>query len=197
MTLKNRAIRLLATREHAREELYKKLLPFAIKEMKAAAKVKADWNAFEESFENASYEFSEEFSEEIKSAAETVNQLLDELTRLDLLSETRYAKMRSHVRAPRFGNAKLAYELKSAGLSADLIQSTLEETEDELTRAKAVFKSKFGQKMLEILENPEDKSVQAKQKAQQMRFLQTRGFSGETIRKVIKNANDDLHNEDW
>ncbi len=51
--------------------------------------------------------------------------------------------------------------------------------------------------MLEILENPEDKSVQAKQKAQQMRFLQTRGFSVETIRKVIKNANDDLHNEDW
>ena len=138
-TLRERALRLLARREHARTELARKLAPHA-------------------------------------ESSEALEALLDELTERRLLSDERYVEMRINSRSSRFGNARLAHELRTQGVSAELIGTALASSEDELTRAQLVWQRKFGGK--------HDKS-DAAERARQIRFLMCRGFSGETIRRVL------------
>ena len=83
--------------------------------------------------------------------------------------------MRGH--AARFGTAQLTHRLRTRGIDAELIATSLaqEEIEDEPTRAAAIWHSKFGHA-------PRD----AREWARQARFLQGRGFSGEVIRRLLK-----------
>ena len=137
-TLRERALRLLARREHARAELARKLAPHA-------------------------------------ESAEALEALLDDLTARRLLSDERYVEMRLNARAARFGNARLAYELRTQGVSEELLGAALAASDDELARASAVWQRKFGERTLE-----------ASERARQMRFLLSRGFSGETVRRVLR-----------
>lgn len=137
-TLRERALRLLARREHARVELSRKLAPHA-------------------------------------ESAEQLETLLDELTTRRLLSDERYVEMRLNARSARFGNARLAHELRTQGVAEELVSEALASAADELTRARQVWQRKFG-------ETPAD----AGERARQMRFLMSRGFSGETIRRVLR-----------
>ena len=137
-TLRERALRLLARREHARAELARKLKPHA-------------------------------------ESGESLEALLDDLTARRLLSDERYVEMRLNARAARFGNARLAYELRTQGVSEELLGAALAASDDELARARAVWQRKFGERTLE-----------ASERARQMRFLLSRGFSGETVRRVLR-----------
>ena len=67
---------------------------------------------------------------------------------------------------------KLAVEKAQA-----LVQAALADADDELQRARAVWQGKFGARA----ETPD-----AAERARQMRFLMSRGFSGETIRRVLR-----------
>ncbi len=138
--LRERALRLLARREHARAELARKLAPHA-------------------------------------ESAEALEALLDDLTARRLLSDERYVEMRMNARAARFGNARLAYELRTQGVSEELVEAALSGSEDELARARQVWQRKFGDTV---------KANDAIHRARQMRFLMSRGFSGETIRRVLR-----------
>ena len=60
---------------------------------------------------------------------------------------------------------------------AALVQAALADADDELQRARAVWQGKFGARA----ETPD-----AAERARQMRFLMSRGFSGETIRRVLR-----------
>lgn len=139
-SLRERALRLLALREHARAELARKL------------------SAHSES------------DEELET-------LLDELSAQRLLSDERYAEMRINARGARFGNARLTYELRSQGVSEELIGAALEECDDELSRARKVFMQKFANC---------GETHDSAQRARQTRFLMNRGFSGETIRRLLR-----------
>jgi regulatory protein len=75
------------------------------------------------------------------------------------------------------GDARLAYELRSRGVAAELVCATLAAGEDELTRARRVWQRRFGNSPLQAMPS----SV-----ARQMRFLAGRGFSGETIRRLLR-----------
>ena len=108
---------------------------------------------------------------------EELEALLNDLTERRLLSDERYVEMRMNARGARFGNARLAHELKVQGVSNELIDTALMSTEDELARAGQVWKRKFGIKP----ETPDPAEY-----ARQMRFLMSRGFSGETIRRVLR-----------
>jgi regulatory protein len=144
-TLRERALRLLARREHTRSELAKKLAPHAESEAELAA-------------------------------------LLDDLARRDLVSDARYVEMRMNSRAARFGNARLASELRTMGVCDELVAAALAAETDEVSRARAVWRRKFG-------DAPES---DAAARVRQMRFLTSRGFSGETIRRVMRgNFEDD------
>lgn len=138
LTLRERALRFLARREHARAELARKLAPHA-------------------------------------ESAEQLAALLDDLAARRLLSDERYAEMRVNARSARYGNARLAHELRTQGVADELVAEALAAGDDELTRARAVWRRKFGAA-------PAD----ATERAKQMRFLMSRGFAGETIRRVLR-----------
>ncbi len=110
-------------------------------------------------------------------SAEALESLLDGLSASRLLSDERYVEMRMNARGRRFGNARLAYELRTQGVAEDLVEAALAAGGDELTRARQVWMRKFG-------DRPE--TPDAGQRASQMRFLTSRGFSGETIRRLLR-----------
>jgi regulatory protein len=108
---------------------------------------------------------------------EEIEALLDDLAARRLLSDERYAEMRMNSRAARFGNARLAYELRHQGVSEKLVEAALATGEDELTRARQVWQRKFGGKT---------EASDAGERTRQMRFMMSRGFSGDTIRRVMR-----------
>lgn len=144
-TLRERALRLLARREHARAELARKLAPHA-------------------------------------ESAEEVDALLDDLSGRNLLSDARYVEMRVNARSARYGNARLAQELRAAGVGDEHVVSGLAAVEDELARAREVWRRRFGSVGV---------ATDAAERARQMNFLMRRGFSGETIRRVLRGDQED------
>lgn len=139
MSLRNRALGMLARREHSRSELQRKLAVHA------------------------------EDTEELIT-------LLDDLAQRGWLSDARFAEALVHDKQAKFGTARLAYELLERGVEESVIRAQLDGLkESELERAHQVWQSKFG-----VL--PED----AKARAKQMRFLQSRGFSLDVIGKIMR-----------
>jgi len=102
--------------------------------------------------------------------------LLDDFTRRGWLSDARFAEALVHDKQAKFGTSRLAYELRERGVEESIIRDQLIELKDtELERARQVWQSKFGV-------FPED----AKARAKQMRFLQSRGFSFDVIGKIMR-----------
>ena len=112
--------------------------------------------------------------QESEEEVESLDRLLDELQAQGLLSEARFIESRIHVRSPRFGNRRIQAELAQHGLQLD--EASAEQLrQSELARALAVWQRKFGA----VAESPAER-------AKQMRFLSGRGFSAETIRRVVQ-----------
>lgn len=107
--------------------------------------------------------------------------LLDDLTARGWLSDARATTQLLHARRPRFGAQRITRELRQKGISDELIEQalpTLKET--ELESARGVWQRKFG-----VL--PQDD----REKARQIRFLQTRGFGFDVIFQVLRHAEAD------
>jgi len=101
--------------------------------------------------------------------------LLDELVRRKLLSDDRYAEVRANALGRKFGAARIAWELRAKGVgNAAIAQATREVRATELSRAREAWVKRFGRP-------PRG----AAERAKQIRFLQGRGFSFDTIRRVI------------
>ncbi|MBX3608451.1 MAG: recombination regulator RecX [Hydrogenophaga sp.] len=141
-SLKGRALRLLAQREHSRAELQRKL------------------SAHEEQ-------------------PGELAQALDELQAKGFIDEQRVIESVIHRRAARLGASRVRQELQAKGLPADAVaQAVAALRGSEVDRARDVWRKKFGAP-------PADASERAKQ----MRFLASRGFGGDAIRRVV--AGDD------
>ena len=111
--------------------------------------------------------------------AEALETLLDDLKRRGWLSEQRVVEQVVHARQAKFGGRRIAHELREKGVAEELIAGALGEF-DELATARSVWAKKFGAL-------PAD----AKERGKQMRFLMSRGFGSETIRKVLQQRDDD------
>lgn len=147
-SLKSRALRLLARREHSRAELERKLAAHA-------------------------------------SEPGELAQALDELSALGLINEDRVAASLLHRRAPRLGAARVLQEMKARGLgAAALADAAAQLRETELERARAVWQKKFGAPAASLAE-----------RARQARFLASRGFSGDVVRRVLQAGGGDLPDE--
>lgn len=107
-------------------------------------------------------------------SAEMLDALLDELEKGRQLSDKRYAEARVVVRSGRYGNGRLAQELRQAGVDDEAIGLALASGEDEMARCRAVWQKKFG-----VLPGT------LPERMKQERFLQYRGFSRESIRQVL------------
>lgn len=101
--------------------------------------------------------------------------VLDELERQGLLSDQRFALHRARQRSARYGNARLRQELLQKGVATPVAEAALGAlAETEQQRARAVWLRRFGQA-----------AATPRERAQQGRFLQARGFSMEVIRRII------------
>jgi regulatory protein len=110
--------------------------------------------------------------------AETLSQTLGELSAKGFLRDERVVESVLHQRASRYGTQRVVHELQRKGLSGDLIEAAQTDLQaTEVPRAWEVWQRKFGAA-------PQD----AAEKVRQMRFLATRGFSQEAIRRVLDMA---------
>ena len=109
---------------------------------------------------------------------EQINQLLDDLQTRGWLSDARYAEQRAHARQSRYGSRKIGYELREQGVSETLIAETLSSLKTtEVERARSIWQKKFAAP-----------ATTPKERNQQMRFLQSRGFDLDVIYRVINQS---------
>jgi len=110
------------------------------------------------------------------SAPVDLDMLLDDLTARGWLSDERAASQLVHIKRSRFGIQRITHEMRQKGISDELIEAALPALkESELEAARQVWQRKFSSQ-------PKD----SKEKARQMRFLQSRGFSIEIIFKLLR-----------
>jgi regulatory protein len=144
ISLRGRALAMLARREHTRAEMTRKLSPYA-------------------------------------ESPELVEQLLDNLVARGWLSEKRYAESRANSLARKFGSRKIEYDLRSRGVSDELVERSVAQARvSELENCRTAWQRKFGAL-------PRD----AAERGRQMRFLAGRGFSAEAVREVLKGGDSD------
>jgi regulatory protein len=123
---------------------------------------------------------------------EQLEALLDELVRLNYLSDDRFMTSLVHRRGLRFGAMRLKQELAGHGLDQQKVKDALAASRTtEFERALSVWQRKFGRLDLADPDVPTEKPAVA-EIAKQMRFLASRGFSGDVIRKVLRYSPDEL-----
>jgi len=104
----------------------------------------------------------------------TLARALDELQAKGFISEDRVVESVIHRRAGKLGTARVQQELAAKGLSSESMAQALEQLRStELERARDVWSRKFG-----------ESATDPKERARQMRFLLSRGFAAEVVRKV-------------
>lgn len=156
----------LAQREHSRAEMQRKLLPHA--RALAAQALAADGTAGSAA--------SDEAAPEPGAVMSSVTEVLDWLEAGNYLSQQRFTESRIHVRAARHGNLRIRQELAQHGIT---LNGEADEAlkASEFGRAREVWGRKFAAP-----------AADAAGRARQARFLTSRGFSPETVRRVLRSA---------
>lgn len=111
---------------------------------------------------------------------DVITVILEDFKTRGWLSDKRFTEQIVHARQAKFGVAKIAHELREKGVSSELIESAVSQIKDnELDNAKEIWQKKFKTA-------PENRDEWAKQ----ARFLQSRGFGFDTIKKVLNITKD-------
>jgi regulatory protein len=116
--------------------------------------------------------------------SEILKELLDSLAERNLQSDSRFTESFSRDRINRGrGPMKLRAEMRERGVSDELQRDALIELDvDWLEQAVDVRRRRFGLAKVEDF----------KEKARQMRFLQSRGFSQDQISHAMRMVEDDI-----
>jgi regulatory protein len=107
-----------------------------------------------------------------------LEQELDALAARKQLSDERYAELRARQLSRKYGAARIRLDLRAKGIKQELIASVC--AEGELARAASILQRKF-----------RSSAASREERARRMRFLQQRGFSHETIRKLLSSDDAD------
>ena len=134
--LKARALRYLVRREHSRDELARKLAPYA-------------------------------------ESNEILEGTLNWLESTNKLSNQRFAEMRAHILARKYGAARIRHDLKSKGVSEEVSDRAVAEL-DEVAKAKEILARKY-----------RVPATTREERAKRARFLQGRGFSSDVIHRLV------------
>lgn len=154
-SLKGRALRMLAMREHARSELERKLRRHEVEPGQ-------------------------------------LSRVLDELQAKGFIDAQRVVDSVVQQRAGKLGVARIRQELQHKGIAADESAAALAALQvTEVERARQVWRKKFGRRDGDVAAAMAPDGLQ---RARQIRFLASRGFAGDTIRRVVAGA-DESHDE--
>lgn len=120
---------------------------------------------------------AKELRDRMKRRGYTLDQIEPTLTQLaesGLQSDARYAEVQTRMRAARSGNRKLRQQLKQNGVAEDLVDAAMEEAGDETERA------------VQALRKFHDQALDAKLQQKIYRFLASRGFGFDAIKKAVE-----------
>ena len=119
-----------------------------------------------------------ELERKLKSFEEepgTLALALDELQAKGFIDEQRVIESVLHRRVAKLGTARIKQELQGKGLDPEAVTEAVAGLQaTESGRAREVWRKKFGAPPLDALAA-----------AKQMRFLASRGFGAEVIRRVV------------
>jgi regulatory protein len=123
--------------------------------------------------------FAEETDD--SSANDKISAILDDFKKRGWLSDARFTEQLVHARQAKFGSAHVANELREKGISDDLIASAVADVKaNELNHAREICRKKYKA-------SPASREEWAKQ----ARFLQSRGFGFDVIKKVLNEQTND------
>ena len=124
-----------------------------------------------------------ELEQKLKPHEETPGELaeaLDFLAAKDFINEKRVVESVVNRRSTKLGAARVRQELMAKGLPADDIADAVQAMRGtEFERALVVWRKKFGAP-------PSD----ASERGQQVRFMVSRGFAAEVVRRVVAGADE-------
>lgn len=108
---------------------------------------------------------------------EELAMLMNDLAERGWLSDARYAEAVVRKRTGQYARRSIAQELKSAGVAVEVTDAALApvDPDEEFTAALALCQRKF-----------RHAPIDQKEKARQIRFLQTRGYSFGLALRVMK-----------
>jgi regulatory protein len=183
-SLKIRALRWLAGREHSRAELRTKLLHLATlvrSDDKPGPAFDSTLNFDVDSDADTGLRPA---SPRANEAAQTdpvavVDSLLDWLEQNGYLDNQRFVEAKVQARRDRHGPARIESELRHHGLQID--PSLLSELKSgEFERARSIWSKKFG-----------TAAQDAAERMRQIRFLIARGYSADVVRRVVRGQAED------
>ncbi len=108
---------------------------------------------------------------------EEIAAVLADMEASQLQSDNRTAENYLRSNASRLGASRLRHTLKTRGVAPETIEEQLAQAglPDELERARAAWSRKFSAA-----------PANSKEWARQARFLQSRGFAGDIVRRLLK-----------
>ena len=113
-------------------------------------------------------------------SAEQLAEALDALQARGFINEARVVESVVHRRAARLGASRVRQELQAKGVAQGAITEAVQALRStELARAREVWAKKFG-----------TPAADAKERARQVRFLISRGFAAEVVRRVVNGADE-------
>ncbi len=108
-------------------------------------------------------------------------EVLDALQAKDFINEGRVVESVVHRRAGKLGASRIKQELQAKGLEPQAVAQAVQALRaSEVERAREVWRKKFGEPALDAAE-----------RGKQMRFLASRGFGGDAIRRVVSGGSDE------
>lgn len=156
LSLRAQAVAWLAQREHSELELRRKLRRRIASDVSRATALEADP------------------VQPAEGADDPIDAVIHWLIAQGHLSSDRFVQSRIHLRAARHGLGRIRQELAQHGLTVPP-EALRELQATELARAQALWQRRFGCRAAEVSEA-----------ARQARFLVSRGFSAEVVRKVLR-----------
>ena len=119
---------------------------------------------------------------------------LDELQAKGFISEQRVVESVIHRRQAKLGAARIRQELQAKGLAPEAVAGAMASLkESEFARAREVWQRKFG-RAADERSPPAERGghvAAAAERGRQMRFLLSRGFGAEVVRRVVAGGDDD------
>jgi regulatory protein len=105
-------------------------------------------------------------------SSEALSALLDSLLSKKHQSDERFAEARARVLSRKYGAARIRQDLRARGIADDVIARV--SSDGEMERAKQILERKY-----------REPATTREERAKRMRFLQSRGFSYEIIRRLL------------
>jgi regulatory protein len=110
-----------------------------------------------------------------EAEAAELDALLDQLEGRKQLSNDRYAEARAHQLSRKFGSLRVRRELVAKGIEREAAARFAADVEkSDFERARTILSRKY-----------RTRATNAQDHARRARFLQSRGFSGDVIRRAL------------